>query len=148
MVQNLSEILLVEDSPGDARLTIFALQSAQVANPIVHLKDGDEALEYIFASGAYAKRSLENTPVIILLDLKMPKVNGIEVLKKIKSDVTTKNIPVIVFTSSQIENDVKKCYCLGANSFIVKPLEYNKFEKTIKEISSYWLLINYFPPKC
>jgi len=147
MEQNLSEILLVEDSPGDAKLTIFALQSARVANPVVHLKDGDEALEYIFATGFYSKRSIENTPVIILLDLKMPKVNGIEVLKKIKSDVSTKSIPVIIFTSSQVENDAKICYHLGANSFVVKPLEYNKFEEIIKEISSYWLFINYFPSK-
>jgi two-component system response regulator len=147
MEQNLSEILLVEDSPGDARLTIFALQSAQVANPVVHLKDGDEALEYIFATGSFAKRSIVNTPIIILLDLKMPKVNGIEVLKRIKSDESTKNIPVIIFTSSQVENDAKICYHLGANSFVVKPFEYDKFEEIIKEISSYWLFINYFPPK-
>jgi len=147
MDHNLSEILLVEDSPGDARLTTFALKNAQVTNPVVHLKDGDEALEYIFTTGAYAKRNTENTPLIILLDLKMPKVNGIEVLKKIKSDESTKIIPVIIFTSSKDENDAKKCYRLGANSFVVKPLEYNKFEEIIKEISSYWLLINYVPPK-
>ena len=147
MEQNLSEILLVEDSPGDARLTTFALKNARVANPVVHLKDGDEALEYIFATGAYVKRNMENTPVIILLDLKMPKVNGIEVLEKIKSDENTKDIPIIIFTSSKVENDVKKCYHLGANSFVVKPFEYNKFEEIIQEISSYWLVINHLPQK-
>ncbi len=143
----MSEILLVEDSPGDARLTTFALKNARVANPVVHLKDGDIALDYVFATGAYSKRNMENTPVIILLDLKMPKVNGIEVLEKIKSDETTKDIPVIIFTSSKVENDVKKCYHLGANSFVVKPFEYNKFEEIIQEISSYWLVINHFPQK-
>jgi len=145
MEQNLSEILLVEDSPGDARLTTFALQSAEVANPIVHMKDGDEALDYIFATGAYSQRNKENTPVIILLDLKMPKVNGIEVLKKIKSEAITKNIPVIIFTSSQLTSEVRKCYSLGANSFVVKPYDFNKFEQIIKEISTYWLIINHFP---
>ena len=145
MEQNLSEILLVEDSPSDARLTIYALKNAQVANPIIHLKDGDEALEYIFATGAYSQRNKENTPVIILLDLKMPKVNGIEVLKKIKSDENTKNVPIIIFTSSQLASEVIKCYSLGANSFVVKPYDYSKFEQIIKEISSYWLMINHFP---
>jgi two-component system, response regulator len=148
MEQKLSEIILVEDSPGDAKLTIFALQSAHVANPVVHLKDGDEAIEYIFATGSFEKRNVENTPAIILLDLKMPKVNGIDVLKKIKSDESTRNIPVIIFTSSQEENDARICYNLGANSFVVKPFEYNKFEEIIKEISSYWLLTNFFPHKC
>jgi len=145
MEKNLSEILLVEDSPGDAKLTIYALENAHVANRIIHLKDGDEALEYIFATGAYSHRNKENTPVIILLDLKMPKVNGIEVLKKIKSDENTKNVPIIIFTSSQLASDVIKCYSLGANSFVVKPYDYSKFEQIIKEISSYWLMINHFP---
>ena len=143
MTTDTSEILLVEDNASDARLTIMALKDANVVNTIVHLKDGEEALDYIFAAGVYANRKIENTPRLILLDLKMPKVNGIEVLQKIKADERTKNIPVVMFTSSQEDPDVNECYRLGVNSYIVKPLEFDKFAQTIKEAGLYWLLINH-----
>jgi len=138
-----SEILLVEDNPSDATLTIIALKDAKVGDAIRHLKDGDEALEYIFATGVYAKRKIRNTPGMVLLDLQMPKVNGKEVLQKLKVDDRTKNIPIIVFTSSQEDCDVNDCYHLGANSYVVKPVEFNKFEEVIKEIGIYWLSINH-----
>jgi two-component system, response regulator len=143
MKTNTSEILLVEDNPSDATLTIIALKDAKVGDTIRHLKDGNEALEYIFATGAYAKRKIKNTPGMILLDLKMPRVDGKEVLQKLKVDDRTKNIPIIVFTSSQEDRDVNDCYHLGVNSYVVKPVEFNKFEEVIKEIGKYWLLINY-----
>jgi len=140
---NTSEIILVEDNPSDAKLTIIALKDAKVGETVKHLKDGDEALDYIFGTGAYAKRIIRSNPAVILLDLKMPKVNGIEVLQKLKLDRRTKNIPVIVFTSSQEDRDVNECYRLGVNSYVVKPVEFNKFEEVIMEIGKYWLLVNY-----
>jgi len=145
MSKDVSEILLIEDNPNDARLTIMALKDANVGNPIVHLKDGEEALEYIFATGRYAERKMENMPRLILLDLKMPKVNGIEVLRKLKSEEMTKKIPIVVFTSSQEDPDVEECYRLGVNSYIVKPLEFDSFAKVVKETGLYWFLINHPP---
>ncbi len=136
------EILLVEDNPSDALMTTAALQKSNVVNKIVHLKDGAEALDYIFCEGAYQTRKMNN-PVFILLDLKMPKVNGIEVLEKLKADDRTKNIPVTVFTSSQEDPDVKKCYSLGVNSYVVKPLDFDSFNKIVSEIGLYWVLINH-----
>lgn len=146
MAPRLLEILLVEDNPNDAKLTIMALEDAKCANKIVHLPGGEEALDYIFSTGVYANRKIENSIGLILLDLKMPKVNGIEVLKKIKSNECTKHIPVTVFTSSQEDPDIKECYRLGANSYIVKPLDFEQFAKTIKDAALYWTLINH-PPK-
>lgn len=145
MVPKSHEILLVEDNQADATLTIMSLKDANVSNPIIHLKDGEEALDYIFATGSYSNRTVENTPGLILLDLKMPKVTGTEVLRKLKSDDRTKNIPVIVFSSSQEDPDVKECYSLGVNSYIVKPLEFEQFAKVVKELGLYWLLINHLP---
>jgi two-component system response regulator len=145
MVSKSHEILLVEDNQADADLTMLALKEANVSNPIVHLKDGEQALDYIFATGSYANRAAENTPGLILLDLKMPKVNGIEVLRKLKSDELTRKIPVIVFSSSQEDPDVKECYRLGVNSYIVKPLEFQEFAKVVKDTGLYWLLINHLP---
>ena len=145
MKTNTSDILLAEDNAADAKLTIRALKEANVANTIVHVKDGEEALDYIFATAAYANRKIENTPRLILLDLKMPKMNGIEVLQKIKADERTRSIPVIVFTSSQEDPDVNECYRLGVNSYIVKPLEFDVFAKIVKEIGLYWFLVNHLP---
>lgn len=139
------EIVLVEDNPNDARLTMMALKENHISNKIVHLKDGAEALEYVFATGAYSDRNIDSIPRLILLDLKMPKVNGVEVLRKLKADERTKMIPVAVFTSSQEDPDVKECYSLGVNSYIVKPMEFKDFAKVIANAGLYWSLINYLP---
>src|SRR6185312_7533396 len=120
-----TEILLVEDSASDAEMTINALKKYNLANKLLHLKDGAAALDYIFAEGKYAGRNIENKPKVILLDLKMPKINGIEVLQKIRADERTKTIPIVMLTSSKEDPDIKKCYDLGVNSYVVKPVEFD-----------------------
>jgi len=139
------EILLVEDNPNDAELTIRALKKNNLINKIVHLKDGAEALDFIFCEGAYkdVKRSLN--PKVILLDLKMPKVNGIEVLRRLKSDPSTKQIPVVVLTSSNEDPDVVTCYKLGVNSYIVKPVGFDNFTQAVAQLGFYWMLLNQPP---
>ena len=139
------EILLVEDNPNDAELTLRALKKNNLANRVMHAKDGVEAIEFIFGSGAYAGRSVEKTPKVILLDLKLPKVNGIEVLERIKGEERTKNIPIVVLTSSREDSDLTKCYELGVNSYIVKPVEFENFVKAISDLGFYWLLLNQIP---
>ena len=139
------EILLVEDSPYDAELAITALQKKHLANSIHHAEDGEEALDFIFARGKYSDRKIENGPKIILLDLKMPKVNGIEVLRQVKSDERTKKIPVVVLTSSKEDPDITTCYELGVNSYIVKPVDFENFLKSVEELGLYWLLLNQLP---
>jgi len=139
------EILLVEDNMGDAELTIRALKKRNLANKLIHLENGADALEYIFAEGKYANRDLSSMPKVILLDLNMPKVGGIEVLQKIKSDERTKKIPVVILTSSKEDPDIEKCYSLGVNSYIVKPVEFEKFVKAVDELGFYWLLLNQPP---
>ncbi len=136
------EILLVEDNPSDAEMTIRALRKNNIANKVVHLKDGAEALDYIFGTGQYSGRNIANKPKVILLDLKMPKVDGIEVLRKVKSEDDTKTIPVVVLTSSKEDPDVRTCYDLGVNSYIVKPVGFENFSKAITELGLYWLLLN------
>lgn len=136
------EILLVEDNPSDAKLAHMALQESRIANKIIHLKNGAEALDYIFCEGEYASRNMDNHPRLILLDLKMPKINGIEVLRKIKSDTRTNTIPVVVFTSSNEDPDVEECYLLGVNSYIVKPVDFDQLMKAVNEIGLYWLILN------
>ena len=145
MKNNEIEILLVEDNIGDAELTIRALKMKDFANNLIHLENGADALDYIFAEGKYAARSLNNIPTLMLLDLNMPKVGGIEVLQKIKSDERTKKIPVVVLTSSKEDRDVEKCYSLGVNSYIVKPVEYEKFVNAVHELGLYWLGLNQPP---
>ena len=140
------DILLVEDSPYDAELTITALLSKNITNHIEHVEDGAEALDFIFCRGRYAGRSFENRPRLILLDLKMPKVNGIEVLRELKSKADTQKIPVVILTSSKEEPDVETCYELGANSYIVKPVGFENFAAAVSEIGMYWALLNQ-PPK-
>ncbi|PBQ32785.1 two-component system response regulator [Sphingobacteriaceae bacterium] len=140
------EILLVEDNLSDAELTIRALKKNNLANQLVHLEDGQEALDYIFAEGNYLTRSIDDIPKIILLDLKMPKINGIQVLQRIKSDERTKKIPVIILTSSKEDPDIQICYDLGANSYVVKPVQFEKFLAAVSELGLYWLLLNQ-PPK-
>ena len=135
-------ILLVEDNPSDAEMTMRALRKNKIANKIVHLKDGAEALDFIFATGEYKGRNMGNKPKVILLDLKMPKVDGIEVLRKVKSDERTKTIPIVILTSSKEDPDIRKCYELGVNSYIVKPVGFENFTKTVSELGLYWLLLN------
>jgi two-component system response regulator len=147
MNSNTLEILLVEDNHSDAELAIRALKEAKVTNRIVHLKDGEEALDYIFGTGDLADRKGPNTIGLILLDLKMPKVNGIEVLQRLKADEQTRNIPVAVFTSSSEDPDVKECYRLNANSYIIKPLDFVQLGQTIQKTGLYWLMINHLPDK-
>lgn len=144
-MNNEIEVLLVEDNMSDAEMTIRALKKNNLANKLEHVKDGAEALDFIFATGKYSGRSVENTPKVILLDLKMPKVNGMEVLQKIRADERTKKIPVVVLTSSSEDPDIQECYRLGANSYVVKPVQFDKFIKAIADIGLYWLLINQSP---
>jgi two-component system response regulator len=139
------EILLIEDNMNDAELTIRALHKNKIANNIIHLKDGVSALDFLFGNGEFENRNINNKPKIILLDLKMPKIDGLEVLKKIKADVLTKNIPVVVLTSSRENPDIEKAYSLGANSYIVKPVEFDGFSKAIAELGFYWILFNQSP---
>lgn len=139
------EILLVEDNPHDAELTVRALKKNNFINQIIHLKDGAEALDYLFHEGQYKDRTDNKKPAVILLDLKMPKVNGIEVLKKIKSNPETKLIPVVVLTSSNEDPDVAACYELGVNSYIVKPVGFEKFTNAVAQLGLYWLLLNQRP---
>ena len=136
------QVLLVEDNPGDAELTIRALKKNNLVNNLIHLTDGVQALDFIFGTGKYAGRDKDQFPKVILLDLKMPKMSGMEVLERIKSDPTTKAIPVVILTSSAEDPDIRKCYELGANGYIVKPVEFANFSKTLGEIGFYWMVIN------
>jgi len=139
------QILLVEDSASDAEMTISALKKNKLANKLLHLKDGAAALDYIFGEGEYAGRSIDDKPKVILLDLKMPKVNGIEVLQKLKADERTRTIPIVVLTSSKEDPDIEKCYNLGVNSYVVKPVEFDEFQKEITNLGLYWMIVNQPP---
>ena len=140
------EILLVEDNSSDAEMTIDALKKSNLANRLLHLKDGAVALDFIFAHGEYSDREVAATPKVILLDLKMPKVNGLQVLEKIRGDERTKRVPVVVLTSSKEDPDIQKCYDLGVNSYVVKPVEFDKFQKAISDLGLYWMIVN-LPPQ-
>lgn len=142
MANSKIEILLVEDNINDAELTMRALRSNKIANQIFHLKDGAEAIDFIFGIGQYEGRDTNDLPKVILLDLKMPKVSGIEVLKKLKSEEATKSIPVVVLTSSKEDPDVRICYEFGANSYIVKPVDFDNFQKVVADLGLYWLILN------
>ena len=139
------EILLVEDNPNDVELTLLALQENNLTNPVHVVRDGAEALEFIFAAGAYADREINNVPKVILLDLKLPKVDGLEVLRQIKADPRTRAIPVVVLTSSREERDIVESYNLGVNSYIVKPVDFEQFTEAVRQLGLYWLLLNQPP---
>ncbi|MGQ9569423.1 MAG: response regulator [Thermodesulfovibrionales bacterium] len=139
------EILLVEDNPNDAELAIRALKKHNLANKVYVVKDGVEALDFIFGTGTYSHRDVNDKPKVVLLDLKLPKVDGLDVLKKIKSDERTKTIPVVVLTSSTEERDIIASYQLGVNSYIVKPIDFDKFVDAVSELGLYWLLLNQPP---
>jgi CheY-like chemotaxis protein len=145
--ENEVEILLVEDNPTDAELTLRALKKSRLANRVVHVVDGEEALNFLFARGAYSDRNIEHGPKVVLLDLKLPKVDGLEVLKIVKSDPRTKIIPVVILTSSQQEKDMLQSYESGVNSYIVKPVDFDKFMETVNSLGMYWLLINQKPTR-
>ena len=142
MNTNKVEILLVEDNPTDVELTLRTLKKHNLANHVEVVNDGAEALDFIFATGAYKDRKIDKKPKVILLDLKLPKVNGLEVLRKIKSDERTKDIPVVVLTSSKEEQDRIESYRLGVNSYIVKPVDFTQFTKAVSELGLYWVLLN------
>ena len=148
MYPNQVDILLVEDNAEDAELTIRELRKHNMANNLFHVKNGEEALDFIFATGKYAsERDINDTQKVVLLDIQMPKVNGIETLQKIKSDKRTRSTPVVMLTSSKEDPDIQKCYNLGANSYIVKPVNFEGFADAIKNLGFNWLLINQAPVK-
>ena len=142
---NQTEILLVEDSQDDLDMTLRALRKANMANHIEIARDGAEALDFIFCEGAHAARKIENIPKLIMLDLKLPKIDGMEVLKRIKGDPRTKMIPVVMLTSSKEQNDVIRSYGLGGNSYIVKPVDFESFAEAVQKLGMYWLLLNQPP---
>jgi two-component system response regulator len=142
---NIVEILLVEDTPGDLELALRALRKGNLVNRIEVARDGVEALEFIFCEGPHAGRKIEDGPKVILLDLKLPKIDGLEVLRRIKSDPRTKAIPVVVLTSSKEQCDVVESYNLGVNSYIVKPVNFDQFAAAVQQLGMYWLLLNQPP---
>jgi CheY-like chemotaxis protein len=139
------EILLVEDTPADAELTIRALKKRSLINNLVWVKDGAEALDFLFAAGAYAGRDSAQKPKVVLLDLRLPRVSGVEVLRRIRSEPLTRSIPVVVLTSSKEDVDVEECYKLGVNSYITKPVSFDDFTRVVGELGLYWLLLNRIP---
>ncbi|MEJ7693990.1 response regulator [Daejeonella sp.] len=139
------EILFAEDSTDDAMLTLRALKKGGFLNKVHHVKDGAEALDFLYCEGAYAERDQNTKPKLILLDLKMPKVSGMEVLEKIKADPNLSSIPVVILTSSKEDPDIQRCYALGANSYIAKPVETENFFNAIKDIGMYWMILSQLP---
>jgi two-component system response regulator len=139
------DILLIEDNPRDAELITRALRKQNIVNPVIVLDDGAEALDLLFCRGAYANRDISSLPKVILLDLKLPKMNGLEILKAIKSKESTRFIPVVIVTSSREDPDIKKAYELGANSYVVKPVSSEAFMDTMSKLGLYWLLVNQSP---
>lgn len=141
--QNIVEILLVEDNAQDAELTIRALKKHNFSNRLVQVQDGAEALDFLYGRGNYAGRDVEQRPKVVLLDLKLPKINGLEVLRAIKQDATLYHLPVVIVTSSTEDTDMKTAYELGANSYVVKPVEFDSFMNVMSHLGLYWLLVNH-----
>ena len=139
------EILLVEDSPRDAEMTLRALRKRNLANHVVHVRDGEEALDWLFGRGVHAGRDASQHPKVVLLDLKLPKVDGLAVLRALRADERTRLLPVVVMTSSQEQRDVIETYKLGVNSYVVKPVDFDAFSAAVAELGHYWLLVNKQP---
>jgi CheY-like chemotaxis protein len=136
------EILLVEDDPNDVELTLLTLRKYNLGNKIHVVRDGEEALDYLFCRGPYERRSFDGPPKVVFLDLKLPKVTGLEVLKELKADPRTRPVPVVVMTSSREQRDMVEGYQLGVNSYIQKPIDFGEFQTTIKDLGYYWLVVN------
>jgi two-component system response regulator len=145
MNTNTVEILLVEDNPSDVELTLHALRKHNLANRIHVVRDGEEALDFLFCRGAYKNRDASIPPKVVLLDLKLPKVDGLEVLRQIRGDERTRVLPVVIMTSSRQERDIVESYKLGINSYIVKPVDFDQFTDAVRQIGCYWLLLNQPP---
>jgi CheY-like chemotaxis protein len=145
MDMNTVEILLVEDNPNDVELTLHTLRKNNLANRIYVVRDGEEALDFLFCRGAFQNRDTGLVPKVVLLDLKLPKVDGLEVLRQIRGDSRTKVLPVVIMTSSRQERDVVESYKLGINSYIVKPVDFDQFSECVRQIGCYWLLLNQPP---
>jgi two-component system response regulator len=137
------EILLVEDNPRDAELTIRALKKRNLANNLFHVEDGVEALDFLFARGKFSERDIADAPKVVLLDLKLPRIDGLEVLTAMRADARTQTIPVVVVTSSAEDPDVKKAYQLGANSYVIKPVQFDSFMEAMVKVGIYWLMVNH-----
>lgn len=137
------EILLVEDNSRDAELTIRALKRKNLANNLYHVEDGVEALDFLFGRGKYSSRDMNEPPKVVLLDLKLPRINGLEVLSALKADERTRTIPIVIITSSAEDPDVKKAYELGANSYVIKPVQFDSFMEAMVKIGIYWLMVNH-----
>lgn len=146
MVSKMVEILLVEDNPDDVELTLHALRQEKLANAVEVARDGEEALDYIFCRGKHAGREFNHQPRVVLLDLKLPKVDGLEVLRALKGDPRTQGIPVVVLTSSREEKDLVNSYALGVNAYIQKPVDFDQFRETVKSLGWFWLVVNQPPP--
>ena len=145
MIQTEIEILLVEDTRSDAEMAMRALKKNKIGNNVIHMKDGREALDFLFGIAEYTGRDVTKMPRVILMDLKMPRMDGIDTLEQLKADALTKNIPVVVLTSSKEHPDIQKCYALGVNSYIVKPVEFADFIKVVSDLGLYWVLYNQPP---
>ena len=142
MLEERVEIVIVEDSQSDIELILRVLKKHNLANRLVMLKDGAEACDYLFAEGQYAGRVGSEAPKVILLDLKLPKVDGLEVLRRLKSDARTKTIPVVVLTASAESRDLEEAYALGANSYVIKPIQFSDFAKVVSDLGLYWMMVN------
>ncbi len=145
MNSHMLEILMVEDTDADAELAMLALRERGLANHLVRVKDGAEALDFLFGIGAYEGRQPDSLPKVVLLDLRLPKVSGVDVLRRMKADSRMRSVPVVVLTSSREDIDLKECYKLGVNSYITKPVSFDEFTRVVAEVGLYWLLVNKLP---